>query len=76
MQNLNRATERDTDIESMPTSPIQGKLTSLHHQHVIPPFNLSNDELSFPLFSSQIEIGTILLITNSILLDTLKIEGK
>lgn len=56
MQNINRATEKDSDLGSMPTSPIQGKLTSLHHQHVTPPFNLSNDELSFPLFSSQVEI--------------------
>ena len=57
MQNINRATEKDSDLENVPTSPIQGKLTSFHHQHVTPPFNLSNDELSFPLFSSQVEIG-------------------
>nr|CAD2190837.1 unnamed protein product [Meloidogyne enterolobii] len=56
MQNINRATEKDSDLENVPTSPIQGKLTSFHHQHVTPPFNLSNDELSFPLFSSQVEI--------------------
>uniref|UniRef100_A0A915MCQ4 Protein RIC1 homolog n=1 Tax=Meloidogyne javanica TaxID=6303 RepID=A0A915MCQ4_MELJA len=56
MRNINRATEKDSDLENVPTSPIQGKLTSFHHQHVTPPFNLSNDELSFPLFSSQVEI--------------------
>lgn len=59
MQNINRATEKDSDIESIPTSPIQGKLTS-HHQHVTP-FNLSNDDLSFPLFSSQTEIGMMFI---------------
>nr|CAD2198744.1 unnamed protein product [Meloidogyne enterolobii] len=56
MQNINRATEKDSDLDNIPTSPIQGKLTSFHHQHVTPTFNLSNDELSFPLFSSQVEI--------------------
>jgi hypothetical protein len=59
MQNINRATERDSqDYGDSPESPIQGKFSSLPHHHH--PFNSSNDEFHFPLFSSQIDIGIIL----------------
>ena len=61
MQNINRATERDSlDFggDKPESPPLQGKLAAFPHPHPHHlPFNSSNDEFNFPLFSSQIDIG-------------------